>query len=66
MWRANQAVILPRFVLNQTSIDWVVLREGADEIEAALSKESNAGQSVRAQLGAGGGAKEGSLEAEED
>jgi len=44
----------------------VVGREGAGEIEAALSEESSAGQSVRAQLGAGGSAKEKSFEAEED
>jgi len=41
--------------MNQTSIHQVVGREGAGEIEAALSEESRAGQSGRAQLGAGGG-----------
>jgi len=52
--------------LNKTSNDREVGREGSGEIEAALSEESSAGQSVRAQLGAGGGAKEVGFEAEED
>jgi len=44
----------------------VVGREGAGEIGIALSEQSSAGPSGRAQLGARGGAKEGSLEGEED
>jgi len=49
------AVILSKFGLNQMSIDLVVGRGGAGEIKAALSEGARAGQSVKAQLGVGGG-----------
>ena len=55
MWRASAAVILSRFVLNQMFIDRVVGIGGAREIRSALNEDSSVGQSVRAQLGAGGG-----------
>ena len=57
VWRASPAVILFRFVLNQTSRDRVGGRGAAGKIEVALSEESSAGHSVRAQFGAGGGAR---------
>ena len=57
VWRARWAVILSRFVLNQTSSDFEVGIVGAGEIEDALSAESSADHSVRAQFGVGGGAR---------
>ena len=57
MWRASSAVILSRFVLNQMTIERVVGMEGAGKIQVALSEDSSVGQSVRAQLGVGGGAR---------
>jgi len=39
------------------SIERVVAMGGTGEMQVALSAESNVGQSVRAQLGVGGGAR---------
>jgi len=55
VWRASWAVILSRFVLNQTSRNLVVGRVGVGRIEAALSDASSADHSLRAQFRGGGG-----------
>jgi len=51
------AVILSRLVRNQMSIERVVAMGGTGKIRVALSEGSSVGQSVRAQLGVGGGAR---------
>jgi len=52
---ASWAVTLFRFVSNQMSRDRVVGREGTPDITVDFREDSRAGQSVRAQLGDGGG-----------
>jgi len=54
---ASWDVTLPRLVLNQTSRDLVVGREGGGEIVVDLREPSNNGQSDSAQFGVGGGAR---------
>jgi len=50
-------VILSRLVLNQMSTERVVAMGGTGEMQVSLSEDSRVGQSVRAQLGVGGGAR---------
>jgi len=54
---ANWDVTLPRLVLNQMSRERVVRRGGGGKIVVAFREDSKEAQSVRAQLGVGGGAR---------
>jgi len=54
---ANWAVTLARFVLNQVSSEDVVGRGGGGGIVVAFRLDSREAQSVSAQLGVGGGAR---------